>query len=174
MIDQLSMDLVRKRLVTDAVEVLLGYDHTGIPAAYDGVLVRNPYGKAVPKPVHGLVHLGRQTASARLMTEAAASVFDRCADPELLIRRINVVAHNVVPEEQAEEPAVQYGLFEDTEEAARRRAQEHTRLAREHALQEAMLSIRCRFGKNAVLRGMNFREGATARDRNRQVGGHRA
>ena len=175
MIDQLSLELVRKRLVTDAVEVVIGYDHTGIPTDYAGTLVRNHYGKIVPKPAHGICRLSQQTASTKLMTAAALRVFAQAVDPALLVRRINVIALNVVPEQLAEpEAPVQYGLFDDVEALERRREQEHVKLQRERQLQEALISLKSRYGKNAVLRGMNFMEGATARERNEQVGGHRA
>jgi DNA polymerase V len=175
MVDQLSLDLVRKRLVTDAVEIVIGYDHTGIPKTYAGELVKNYYGRNVPKSAHGIRRLGRQTASTKLMTAAAMQIFAQAVDPALLIRRINVIAHGVIPEQSAEPDApVQYGLFEDVEALERRRAQENVKLQRERQLQEALVTLKGKFGKNAVLRGMNFEEGATARERNAQVGGHRA
>lgn len=174
MIDQLVLDLVRKHLAADTVEIVIGYDHTGIPEDYTGTLTRNYYGKIVPKPAHGLRHLGRQTSSAKIISAAAAEIFDEAVHPDLMVRRINVIAENVIPEELAAEQPLQYGLFDDIDALERRREQENIRLKKERSLQEAVLSIKGRFGKNAVLRGMNFQEGATARERNGQVGGHRA
>ena len=130
----------------------------------------------MPKPAHGSVNLGMHTASARVILAAAMRLYDSIIDSGLSVRRLNVTANHVIPEQNicGEDAPVQYGLFDDTEALERRRAQEQLRLAKERKLQEAVLAIKGRYGKNAVLKGMNFREGATARERNGQVGGHRA
>ncbi|HAG14513.1 MAG TPA: DNA methylase [Ruminococcus sp.] len=174
MIDQLVLELVRKQLVTDTVEVLIGYDHTGIPADYHGQLVQNHYGKKVPKSAHGLLHLDGYTSSSRIISAAAVRIFEREANPALLVRRLNVVAHHVIPEQLAETRPLQFGLFDDTEALMRRQEQEAHMRKKERRLQEAVLMLKEKYGKNAVLRGMNFLDGATARERNAQVGGHKA
>jgi DNA polymerase V len=101
-------------------------------------------------------------------------IFEHIVDPDLSVRRINVVAERVIPEQYAQEPIIQYSLFDDVEAIEKRREQEKVALSRERELQKAMLCIQDKFGKNAVLKGMNFSEGATARERNGQIGGHKA
>lgn len=175
MTDLLVLDLVRHGLVTDQIVLTIGYDHTGIPEDYEGTLETNHYGKKVPKSAHGSVNLGRQTASTKLILAAAAQLYDRIADPKLLVRRMYVVANHVIREQDmAAEHPVQYGLFDDVAELEQRRQQEDIYLAKERKLQNAILSLKEKYGKNAVLKGMNFREGATTIARNGQVGGHKA
>ena len=177
MADQLVLDMVRKGVAADQIVLQIGYDHTGIPADYDGTLVRDHYGKTVPKPAHGSVRLGRHTASAKIILEAVTALFESITDSRLLVRRLNIAANHVISEQDAqreEDAPVQYGLFDDVEAMERRRMQEKAALDRERRLQLAVLSLRERYGKNAVLKGMNFQEGATARERNGQVGGHKA
>lgn len=175
MIDQLALDLVRKAVVCDQLVLTVGYDYSGIPADYEGTLERNRYGKTIPRQTHGSVNLGRQTASAKLLTAAAMRLWDQIVDSRLLVRRMYVVANHVIAEQDAAvEPPVQYGLFEDADTVIRRHSIEEASLKREERLQKAIVSLKSRYGKNAVLKGMNLEEGATAIERNRQVGGHRA
>ncbi len=176
MIDQLALDLVRKGLAADQLVLHIGYDHTGIPADYSGKLEVNYYGKIVPKPAHGSVNLGQYTASSKLLTAAAMQLYDRITDPELFVRRLNVTANHVLPEHEIGKDAapIQYGLFDDVEALERRRKAELLRQKKERRLQEAVLMLKEKYGKNAVLKGMNFEKGATAIERNGQVGGHKA
>ena len=176
MTDQLALELVRKRLVCDQLVLHIGYDHTGIPSDYSGTLTRNYYGKTVPKPAHGSANLGWHTASARQLIAAAMQLYSQITDPALLVRRINIIANHVIAENAlpADDPPVQYSLFDDPAVLERRHEQERLRSEKERKLQEALLNLKSRYGKNAVLRGMNFKEGATAIMRNGQVGGHRA
>ena len=176
MIDQLALDLVRKGLAADQLVLHIGYDHTGIPADYSGKLEVNYYGKIVPKPAHGSVNLGQHTASSKLLTAAAMQLYDRITDPELFVRRLNVTANHVLPEREIGKDAapIQYGLFDDVEALERRRKAELLRQKKERRLQEAVLMLKEKYGKNAVLKGMNFEKGATAIERNGQVGGHKA
>jgi len=176
MIDQLALDLVRKGLAADQLVLHIGYDHTGIPADYSGKLEVNYYGKIVPKPAHGSVNLGQHTASSKLLTAAAMQLYDRITDPELFVRRLNVTANHVLPEREISKDAapIQYGLFDDVEALERRRKAELLRQKKERRLQEAVLMLKEKYGKNAVLKGMNFEKGATAIERNGQVGGHKA
>ena len=176
MTDQLVLDLVRKGLVADQLVINIGYDHTGIPENYAGTLARNYYGKLAPKPAHGSVNLGRHTSSTKQILAAAMQLFDRIIDSEVLVRRLNVTANHVMYERDLAEDdtPIQYGLFDDVEALERKREQEKIDRAKKRKLQEAVLSIKGRYGKNAILKGMNYQEGATARERNGQVGGHKA
>lgn len=176
MTDLLVLDLVRKGVAADQIVLHIGYDHTGIPDGYSGTLTRNHYGKTVPKPAHGSVSLGRHTASAKIILAAVMQLYDRIIDSDLYVRRLNVTANHVTAEETvcADDEPVQYGLFDDVEALERKREQEKITLAKERKLLEAVLALKSRYGKNAVLKGMNFQEGATARERNGQVGGHKA
>ena len=167
MTDQLVLDLVDKGLVTDQMVLGVGYDTESlrdpdIRSRYGGPVAADWYGRAVPKPAHGSVNLPRQTSSTRIITDAVMDLFDRIVDPALLVRRLNIVAAHVVQESQVE--GVQLDLFEEPVEED----------SRERSRQEAILAIRKKFGKNAILKGMNFDEGATARERNKQIGGHKA
>jgi DNA polymerase V len=180
MTDLLVLDLVEKKLVTDQMVLTIGYDRSNledmsIAAAYSGEVTTDHYGRRVPKSAHGSVNLEGWTSSTRKITEAVTSLYDRIVDPALLIRRVNITAGHVIDEERAEEkPAYeQMNLFTDfvmNEDSKK----EEAALEKERKAQDAILEIRKKFGKNAVLRGMNLEEGATARERNRQIGGHKA
>ncbi len=159
MIDSLVMDLVEKRLVTDQIVIDVNYERME-SGRNDREMARDWYGRTVPKPAHGSVNLGRRTSSTRLISEAVLGLFDRIVDPELYVRRLNVTAANVTPEDRAGEQLELFGEPFDTEKERRQ--------------QEAILEIRRKFGKNAILKGMNFEEGATAMERNKQIGGHKA
>lgn len=159
MIDSLVMDLVEKRLVTDQIVLSVNYEH--LDDRPDGTnLVRDWYGRTVPKPAHGSVNLGRKTSSTHIISEAALSLYDRIVNPKLQVRRLGVVAMNVTDEDSEVE---QLELFDDSFDKEKERRQ-----------QEAILQIRRKFGKNAILKGMNFEDGATAKERNMQIGGHKA
>lgn len=174
MTELLVLDLVRKRLVTDQIVLTIGYDHTGIPKGYKGKLETDRYGKTIPKQAHGSINIGRQTSSTKLIMDAVLRLYNKITDPNLLVRRMYVVANHVVQENEAKEEIVQYSLFDDVDELERQREQEKAALEREHSLQKAMLSIKDKYGKNAILKGLNFQDGATTIERNRQVGGHKA
>ena len=175
MTDQLSLDLVRKSVVSDQLVLTVCYDHSYIPEDYGDKLETNHYGKSVPKSAHGSMNIGTYTSSSRLFTNAALKMYKNITDRRLLVRRIYVVANHVIPEgEIPEEPDVQYSFFHDSEKIDREREEEKKRLQKERNIQNAILSIKAKYGKNAVLKGMNFEEGGTAIERNGQVGGHRA
>ena len=181
MADMLALDLVDKGLVTDQIVLTIGFDienlrDPAIRGQYHGAVTTDHYGREVPKHAHGTGNLGRHTSSTKQIVEAASALFDSIVDKNLLIRRINVTANHVIEEAaMPKEPeAEQLDLFTDyAEEEARRKAEE-TELERERTMQLAMLTIKKRYGKNAILKGMNFEEGATAKDRNSQIGGHKA
>ena len=161
MTDALVLDLVEKKLVTDQMVLHIGYDSESLRAGYEGDVESDWYGRSVPKPAHGSVNLGRQTSSTTLIAEAVMDLYDRIVDRRFLIRHVYVVANHVVDESRVE--GVQLSLFDDGAEDA----------ARERSRQEAILEIRRKFGKNAILTGIDFEDGATTRERNNQIGGHR-
>ena len=179
MTDALTLDLVRKHLVTDQIVLTLSYEAVKDPAQlkdYDGELTLDWYGRYAPKHAHGTANLKRRTSSTRLITDAVMDLFTRITDPSLMVRRINVCAAGVVPEQEAGdgEEYEQLDLFTDFEEMKQQRQAEKERLEKEHSLQLATLDIKNKYGKNAILKGTNFLEGSTARQRNAQVGGHKA
>ena len=181
MADGAALDLVDKRLVTDQIVLDIGYDiecltDPEIRQKYKGSITTDSYGRQIPKPAHGSINLKRQTASSRLIIEAALTLYDRIVNPELLVRRMSVTTNHVVSEEEIreEESYEQLDLFTNYQEKDQQREQEKEELQKERKVQEALLSIKKKYGKNAVLKGMSFLDGATARERNGQIGGHRA
>ena len=181
MAEEMALDLLEKRLSTDQLTLTIGYDienlkDARIRAGYQGRIKTDYYGRKVPEHAHGTANLGRMTNSSRLIVTAMMELFDRITDPELLVRRITLCAARVGDESlMFQKPAFeQLDLFTDYTAEDRRREEENAMLDRERRCQQAVLSIRKRFGKNAILRGMNLEEGATTMDRNRQIGGHRA
>ncbi len=181
MTDALSLDLAKKQLAADQLVLTVCYDTENLQdadrrARYHGPVETDRYGRKVPKNAHGSQNLGRFTCSTQLFMEAASELYTRIADPALLVRRIYVVANHVyhrdnVPQEKKYE---QISLFTDVEAEEKEREQKEQSLEREKKIQDALLAIKDRYGKNAILRGMNLQEGATMRDRNGQVGGHKA
>lgn len=185
MTDLLVLDLVEKRLVTDQMVLTVGYDIENLtdPARrkkYTGEITTDYYGRKVPKHAHGTVNLDRKTSSTKLIVEAVMDLYDRIVDKELLVRRINVVANRLVDEGsvQVEETYEQMNLFTDYGALGAKREEEKKNLeetlAKERKLQEAMLSVKKKYGKNAILKGMNLEEGAMTMERNNQIGGHKA
>ena len=182
MAEGMALDLVAKRMVTDQLVLTVGYDaecltRPDIRDLYHGDITTNYYGKLVPKHAHGSLRFDKPTSSSRLLMNGAAELFDRHVNPNLLIRRLNLCVNHVVPESTlAQQPAQpqQLDLFTDYETLERQQQEEQARLDKERRLQEAQLKIKQRFGKNAILRGLNYSEGATAKERNAQIGGHRA
>ena len=181
MAENMALDLVSKRLVTDQIILTVGYDRESltnpdIRAHYHGEVTTDYYGRQVPKHAHGTANLSRQTSSTKLITEAVVELFDRIVNKDLLVRRLNLTVNHVVNEEEANRRTTptQLDLFTDYEELARQQEAEKAELDKERRIQEAQLAIKQRFGKNAILRGLNFEEGATAKERNEQIGGHKA
>lgn len=177
MTDLMVLDLVEKGLVTDQMVLTIGYDIENLTDSdrrrrYKGEVTTDHYGRKVPKHAHGTINLDFPTSSTGLIIQAVMELYDRIVDKDLLIRRITVVANRVVSEKKAQkkEEYVQLDLFTDYEEM---RKQEEA-LKREKDIQNALLDIKKRYGKNAVLKGMNLQEGATAKERNAQIGGHKA
>ena len=184
MAESCALDLLDKKMTTDQIVLTVGYDRESLknPALsrkYQGEMKEDRYGRLLPKPAHGSAGLGKQTSSARRITEAALSLYDRITAEDLLIRRIYLDVIHVEEEKKEEElPAAetyeQLDLFTDYEAERRREEEEKAAEEKERQMQEAMLAIRKKFGKNAIVKGVNLREGATGMDRNAQIGGHKA
>ena len=182
MTDLLVLDLVDKGLVTDQMVLTVGYDVENLTdparrARYRGRIETDPYGRQVPKQAHGSINLDDYTSSTRQIMRAVTELFDRIVDKNLLIRRMYVVANRVLPEADApkkRDDAVQLDFFTDYAAEAEKQKAEDEALARERRIQNATLAIKKKYGKNALFKGMNLEEGATAKDRNAQIGGHKA
>lgn len=181
MADQLALDLVDKGLVTDQLVLTVGYDRDNLSdpkkrQAYRGEVTTDRYGRAVPKHAHGTANLEDYTASTRRIISASLELFDRIIDRDLLVRRFYLTATRVADEASAPDKKAfeQIDLFTDYAAKQEQEAQESADLEREKKVQRAMLDIKRKYGKNAILKGMNLQEGATAKDRNNMIGGHRS
>ena len=180
MTDILALDLVEKRIVTDQLTLNIAYDVLNLTdperrQKYTGPIKTDSYGRQAPKDAHGSINLPRHTSSAKVIIDHMMQLFDRVTDPALLVRKITIGANHIlnendVPEEVQEQP----DLFADHEASEKQKAADEAELAKERRLQDALWSIKKQFGKNAVLKAMSLQEGATAKDRNQQVGGHKA
>ena len=170
MTDALALDLVEKGLVTDQLVLTVGYDIDNVSWGYTGPVVTDRYGRQIPKHAHGTCNLHRPCASSALLLKGVSALCEKIMDKSLLVRRIQLTANHVMPEGHAQNIPRQLDLFTDPAELDR----EDAALERERRRQKAVLTIKRRYGKNAILRGMNFKDGATARERNAQVGGHKA
>ena len=175
MTDLLVLDLVDKGLVADQMVLTIGYDVENMKAdashaAYTGEVHIDHYGRAVPKAAHGSVNLGKFTSSTKLIVDAVMGLYEKITDANLLVRRVTIVANHVKDERSVSEAPEQFDLF--TDYAAREQEEKNAR--REKSLQKAMLGIKKKFGKNAILKGMNLQEGAMTIERNQQIGGHKA
>lgn len=159
MVDSLTLDLIDKNLVTNSLTLMMGYDRENVDKGiYVGPTVIDNYGREIPKPAHGSANLGRYTCSQSAIAEAVMKLFDRIVNPKLTLKRLNLVANDVLDVSYEE-----VDLFTDVE----KQEKEKKRL-------KAELLIKKRFGKNAIIKGMDLQEGATTVERNGQIGGHRA
>lgn len=181
MTDLLVLDLVDKGLVTDQIVLTVGYDienltNPEISKKYHGAVTTDYYGRKVPKHAHGTANVGRYTSSTKLILDAVTELYERIVDKNLLVRRLNVTAARVIPESEVKDGGTgeQMSMFVDYEEIERKRDEEEEKLKREKKMQKTVIDIKKKYGKNAILKGMNLEEGATAKDRNRQIGGHKA
>ena len=181
MTDLMVLDLVDKGLVTNQIVLTIGYDIENITdknrsQSYKGTVTTNYYGKKVPKPAHGTTNLPKQTSSTTLITNAVMELYDKIVNKKLLIRRINIVTNKLVDEHSVKNANKyeQLDLFTDYEILKKQREKENAESEREKRMQNTILDIKKKFGKNAILKGMNLQEGATAKDRNNQIGGHKA
>ncbi len=159
MAELLALDLFDRKLVTSSVTLMVGYDiESAADEEFDGEVVQDFYGRTVPKPAHGSISVGDGTNSAKSIVEGFMTLYDRIVNPNLLIRRLNITANNTIPENQR-----QPTLFDDDSDTEK-----------EDNLQKTRLALMKKYGKNALLKGMNLEEGATTIDRNAQIGGHKA
>ena len=160
----------------------MGYDVENltdpeISRKYRGEVTVDHYGRKIPKHAHGTANLGRYTSSAKAMISAVTELYDRIINKDLTVRRINVTANRVIRESEVKDKpaaAEQMSFFVDYEALEQREKEEQEALEREKRMQRTVIGIKKKFGKNAILKGMNLEEGATAKDRNRQIGGHKA
>ena len=176
MADLLSYDLLEKALVTNQIVLEVGYDVEN--REYNGEYSVDRYGRKIPKHAHGTENLDRYTSSTKLITEAAVRLFDRIINKNLNIRRVYIVAGHTVSEDEGNKinssKTVQISIFDDIANITQQQAAEQSDLEKERRMQEAVLGIRKKYGKNAVLTGTNYEDGATTKDRNKQIGGHKA
>lgn len=172
MADLLSLELVSKRIVTDQIVLTVGYDIESLKKSYSGAVETDRYGRKIPKTAHSSENIGRYTSSTKLICETAMKLFYRIVDKELLVRRMYIVANHIITENDAEKEReyIQLNLFSDT---GKQEAEENE-LKKEKDMQKAILKIKSKYGKNSIIKGMNLKEGATALERNRQIGGHKA
>jgi DNA polymerase V len=181
MTDALVLDLVDKGLVTNQLTLTVGYDIENLTdpkrrSEYQGEVTTDRYGRSIPKHAHGTANLNSYSSSTKQIMKAVTELFDRIVDENLLVRRLNVTANYVVSEGSVpKEPEFQQlDLFTDYEAEQKKQEAEEAALAREKQMQQAMLAIKKKFGKNAILKGINYQKGATGKDRNKQIGGHKA
>ena len=183
--DSLALELVDKHLLADQIVLHIGYDRTNLPQSptHQGQrtmlteAVTDHYGRMVPKPAHGSANIEHPTSSSRLITEAVMQVFDRTTDPALLIRRINICVNHVIPEclyDPTETQHIQLDIFSDPEQIQVNELKKKEDLSKERKMQEAILGIKKKYGRNALLKGRDFEDAATTRERNSQIGGHKA
>ena len=179
MADAISLDLVEKRLVTNQLVLTVSYDRENltrpeIASMYHGEVVQDHYGRPVPKHAHGTANLGSHSSSSKEIINAVISLYDRIVNRDLLIRRLNISTNHIIAEGNVQETTdngpTQLDLFTDYD--AIRKEKENKK--KERRIQEALLKIKHKFGKNAILKGTSYAEGATARERNKQIGGHKA
>lgn len=181
MTDALVLDLVDKGLVTNQLTLTVGYDIENLTdqnrrKKYHGEVKTDRYGRKIPKHAHGTANLEGYSSSTKQIMAAMLELFDRIVDKNLLVRRLNITANRVIDEKSIPKPPQyqQMDFFTDYAAEQEKQKAEQAELAREKKIQEAMIDIKKRFGKNAVLKGTNLSEGATGKDRNNQIGGHKA
>ena len=177
MTDALVLNLVDHQLVSDAFVLSISYDRSSLADGdYSGELKKDYYGRVAPKGVHGTAHMPRRTSSSKMVIDGVLKLYERITDPSLLIRRINITACNVVPESEAKKMVEfnQISLFDDHAKAEAVNEKLEEDLKKEHNVQQAILKIQKKYGKNVVLKGVSLEEGATGRERNEQIGGHKA
>ncbi len=181
MADALSLDLVEKELMTDQIVLTIGYDVDNLTnperrKMYSGEIVKDRYGRQIPKHSHGTVNLRSRTSSTLAITDAALGLYDKIINKDLLVRRINITANTLSSEKNGgkTEENEQYDLFTDYDSIQKEKEEKEREQQREKQVQKAVLSLKKKYGKNAVLKGMNLQKEATAKERNEQIGGHKA
>ena len=180
MVDNLVLELVDKHLKTDQIVLTIGYDienltNPSIERRYKGEITIDAYGRKVPKHSHGTANIDHKTSSTKTITNEVMKLYDKIVNPILLIRRLNVTACNIVNEENEESTSIieQIDLFTNYEEISKQKEKSLKDEIEEKKIQKALLNIKKKYGKNSILKAMNYEEGATAKDRNLEVGGHK-
>ena len=180
MMDSLACDLTEKGFATSDLTLTIGYDidnltNPKIYKMYNGPVVKDFYGRLIPKHSHGTIHVDHKTNSSSLLCEKIIELFDHIANPILLVRRINIAACNLVRSDEIKEEHKfeQVSLFQDYEKERKEKEESRKKEKKDMELQKTIVEIKHKYGKNAILKGMNFEEGGTMRDRNMEVGGHR-
>lgn len=181
MADEVALDLVDKGLMTNQIVLTVGYDIENladpkIRSQYHGKVSTDHYGRQVPYHAHGTTNFERYTSSSRIITKHVSELFGRIVNPILLVRRLTLSINRIIPKDKVPEhhTEIQLDLFSDYEAIERQQRMEEECLDKEHRRQKAILKLRKRFGKNTILKGLNYADGATQRDRNQQIGGHKA
>lgn len=183
MTDNLALILVKHNVCTDQLVLNIGYDHEcltrqDIAQKYTGIRRTDHYGRQLPTPARGTTNIGEFTSSTKLITKNIMALYDRIVNPNLLIRRINITANHLIQEDILARthcsPPFQYDLFADNKAILKKQEDKKKQIAKERRVQKALLSIQDQYGKNAILKGISFTEGATAKERNKQIGGHKA
>ena len=179
MADNLALDLVSKKLLTEQLVMTIVYDienltNPSISNKYFGEITIDSYGRRIPKHSHGTINLNQLTSSSNIITEGFINLFDRISNPILLVRKLNLSVNKLISEDNKKNQKVieQIDLFTNYEEREKRKKQEIINETKEKEIQKVMLEIKNKYGKNAILKGMNIIEGATTIERNQQIGGH--
>lgn len=179
MADNLALDLVSKKLLTEQLVMTIVYDienltNPSISNKYFGEITIDSYGRKIPKHSHGTINLNQLTSSSNIITEGFINLFDRISNPILLVRKLNLSVNKLISEDNKKNQKVieQIDLFTNYEEREKRKKQEIINETKEKEIQKVMLEIKNKYGKNAILKGMNIIEGATTMERNQQIGGH--
>ncbi len=179
MVDNLVLDLVEKHLKSDQFVLTIGYDienltNPSIARKYHGEVVSDRYGRMVPKHTHGTINIDHKTSSTKVITKEVMKLYDRIINPILLVRRLNLTACNVVCEEYEDKPVIeQMDLFTDYEAISKQKENDFKDEIEEKKIQKTLLYIKKKYGKNSILKAMNYEEGATAKMRNEEIGGHK-
>lgn len=177
MMDVLALDLVDKKYLTDNITLTIGYDIENVNKShFEGEVVKDFYGRLTPKPAHGTARINHKTSSSKILTNALIMLYDKIVDPNLTIRRVTISANNLIKEDKVKENVIyeQFDIFSDSVQVDNKNKKEKVDEANEKKIQKAMINIKNKYGKNAILKGMDLEEGATMIDRNNQIGGHKA
>ena len=171
-----TLDLVEKGLVTDQIVLDIVYDVENLKNGekYAGEIVSDRYGRRAPKPAHGTVNIGKYSSSTKEITEKTVELFERIVNKNLSVRKLSLTCNHLISETEVREADEQLSLFDDYEELEKKRVRQLSELEKEKKMQKAMLKIKGKYGKNAVIKGLDLQEGATSLERNSQIGGHKA
>lgn len=171
-----TLDLVEKGLVTNQIVLDIVYDVENLKNGekYAGEIVSDRYGRRAPKPAHGTVNIGKYSSSTKEITEKTVELFERIVNKNLSVRKLSLTCNHLISETEVREADEQLSLFDDYEELEKKRVKQLSELEKEKKMQKAMLKIKGKYGKNAVIKGLDLQEGATTLERNSQIGGHKA